>query len=88
MTVSEPTGNAVVFSVQVPPDRVQVPSDVLLPTLKLTVPVGVPDVAVTVAFSATDWPDVDELGVAVTVVVVLTELDVTVTVTAVEVDAG
>ena len=76
-----------VFSVQVPLASVQVPRVVLL-TVKVIVPVGVPEVAVTVAFNATVAPWVTELGVAVTVVVVLTELDVTVTLTAVEVDVG
>ena len=49
-----------------------VPS-VLLPSLKVTVPVGVPEpgvLAVTVAVKVTDWPDLEGLSEETTIVVV------------------
>jgi hypothetical protein len=65
--------------VQVPLDKVQLPS-VVEPFLKVTMPVGVPPLEVTLAFNATEAPNAAELGVAVTVVVVEAALTVTLTV--------
>jgi hypothetical protein len=68
VTVSEPTGSAVVANEHVPLARVQLPSDVL-PLVKVTVPVALDEV--TVAFRLTLLPKVVDDGVAVTVVVVV-----------------
>ncbi len=49
-----------------------VPS-VLLPSLKMTVPMGVPEpgiLAVTVAVKVTDWPDLEGLSEETTIVAV------------------
>ncbi len=61
---------------QVPLDRVQLPS-VVEPFLKVTVPVGVPPLEVTVAFNATEAPNDALVGVAVTAVVVVSVVMVT-----------
>jgi hypothetical protein len=45
-----------------------VPS-VVLPSLKVTVPVGVAEVPVTVAVNVTDWPESDGFKLEVNVVV-------------------
>lgn len=42
----------------------------VVPSTNVTVPVGLPGVAVTVAVKVTCWPEVIVLGLAVTVVVV------------------
>lgn len=72
---------------QEPLDNGQLPS-VVEEYVNVTVPVGVPLLAVTVAFRVTVAPAVAELGLAVTDVVVLTDPLVTVTLTAVDVDVG
>jgi len=59
---------------------VQLPMAVV-PTAKLTLPVAVPLLAVTVAFNVTVWPTTAGLGVAVTLVVVVAVDEVTVTLT-------
>ena len=87
MTVSVPTGNAVVAKEHVPLESVQLPNDVL-PLVKVTVPVAVPLEALTVAFRLTLVPYVVEDGVGVTVVVVVAVPLVTVTLVAVDVDVG
>ena len=64
-----------------PPDKVPVPSDAT-PSLKVTVPVGVPDagdVAETVAVKVTDCPNTLGLSEGATVVVVAPWLTVCVT---------
>ena len=77
---SLPTANVEVLMLAVPVEsRAAVPS-VVLPSLKVTVPVGTPELgatATTVAVKVTDWLDDAGLGDAVTVVVVLAWLTVT-----------
>jgi hypothetical protein len=65
------------------PDNVPVPMAVP-PSRKVTVPVGVPPVDVTVAVNVTDWPITDGFGEEVTVVVVSALFTVTWTVTSPE----
>ena len=80
--VSVPTGSAVVLKLALPPLRVAVPRTVV-PTLNVTVPVGVPkpdELGATVAVKVTDWPNTEDVGAAVTEVVVLPELTVSVVV--------
>ena len=61
-----------------PPERVLVANDVA-PSLKVTVPVGVPEpgaLALTVAVKVTDWPKTEGLDEEATAVVVLSLLTV------------
>ena len=51
------------------PSRVEVPK-VVLPSLKVTVPVGVPPLEVTAAVKVTDWLNTEGLAEELTVVVV------------------
>jgi len=74
-----PTGRAVVTRVAIPmPFTVPLPRAVL-PAVKLTVPVGVPPLLVTVAVSVTLCPEVLVGGMAVTLVVVLATVTLWVT---------
>ena len=53
------------------PEALSVPvPKVFAPSLKVTVPVGVPAAEVTVAVKVTAWPKTEELTLAVTLVVV------------------
>ena len=68
----------VVVKVAVPPDNVPVPS-VVVPSLKVTVPVGLPlpgATALTVAVKVTDWPNAEGFAEEASVVVVLALLTV------------
>jgi hypothetical protein len=61
-----------VVRLAVPPERFALPR-VVVPSLKVTVPVGVPlpgAITLTVAFRVTDWFNADGFGVAVRAVVV------------------
>src|SRR5438067_9897795 len=74
----EATERAEVTKVATLPLRLLVASAVA-PSLKVTVPVGVPtpgETAATVAVKVTDWPDTDGLVEEVSVVVVLAALTV------------
>src|SRR2546427_3472944 len=76
------TERAAVLNVAWPPLSVPGPS-VVAPSLKVTVPVGVPapgETALTVAVRVTDWPNTEELVEEATVVVELAWLTVWVTV--------
>jgi len=64
-----PTARAEVVKVAVPADSVPVPST-LAPSRKLTLPVGVPPVPMTVAVNVTDCPERDGFGDDPRVVVV------------------
>ena len=67
-----------VLKVALPPLRLPVPS-VVAPSLKVTVPVGVPapgETALTVAVKVTDWPETDGLAEELTEAVVLAGLTV------------
>lgn len=66
--------------VQAPPESVQEPR-AEVPTAKLTEPVAVPLLAVTVALTTTASPTTAGLGVAVTLVVVVAVPEVMVTLT-------
>jgi len=66
---SLPTGRLEVVKLAVPPLSVPLPSTVL-PFLNVTVPVGVPLAALTVAVKVTDWPEVIVAAEAASVVVV------------------
>ena len=79
-----PWGGVKVKIATPPAFSVAVPS-VAVPLRKVTVPAGVPRVAVTVAVSVSVWPTVSEVGAALRVVVVS---GVTVTVTGAELDAA
>ena len=74
MIECEPTASVLIVNIAWPePSRVPVPR-VLEPSLKVTVPVGVPApglFAVTVAVKVTDCPDTDGLAEELTNVVVL-----------------
>ncbi len=61
-------GSAVVFRLATPPDKVPMPSDVA-PLVNVTVPVGVPELEVTVAVSVTLEPLVALVGAVSAVVV-------------------
>jgi hypothetical protein len=77
---SLPTGRVVVLKVATPPLSVPVPS-VVLPSVKVTVPVGVPapgELALTVAVSVTAWPKTAEVGEVLSAVVVAARLTVSV----------
>ena len=74
----DPTVSKEVLKVAWPELRVAVPN-VAAPSLKVTVPVGVPvpgAVAVTVAVKVTDWPKTEGLTEEATAVVVLALLTV------------
>jgi hypothetical protein len=74
-----------VVRLAVPPERFALPR-VVVPSLNVTVPIGVPlpgAITLTVAFRVTDWFKTDGFGVAVSAVVV--EGTFTVCVTAVDV---
>src|SRR5262249_59299478 len=69
--VGGPRARAEVVNVALPPESVPVPN-VVAPSLKVTVPVGVPApgaVALTVAVKVTPWPDTEGLSEEVTAVV-------------------
>jgi hypothetical protein len=66
---SVPTGREVVVKLAFPPDNVPVPNTVV-PSVKVTVPVGMVVGEVTVAVSFTDCPDVEGFREDVRVVVV------------------
>ena len=70
-----PTLNAEVFKLAAPDETAPVPS-VVAPSLKITVPVGEPAIAATLTVKVTDWPNVLEVGTAVSVVVVVATLTV------------
>ena len=82
MIVCPPALSADVESVATPPDSVPVPR-VAVPSLNVTVPVGVPVPEVTVAVNVTDCPNV--LGFADDVSAVVVHAALTVCVTAVDV---
>ncbi len=63
----EPAVNAVVLNVAVVPDKVPFPRFVV-PSKKVTLPVGVPDATETVAVKVTFWPTVDGFADEVTAV--------------------
>lgn len=68
-----PIARAVVVSVAAPPDNVPVPR-VLAPSLKVTVPVAVPDpgaTAATVAVNVNDCPELDGLVPLVSAIAVV-----------------
>src|SRR5581483_11874078 len=76
------TAKAAVVNVAEPPESVAVPS-VVVPSRKVTVPLGVPvpgATAVTVAVKVTPWPNTEGLTEEVTVVVLLACLTVCVSV--------
>ena len=78
MIECEPTANAEVVNVAVPPDTVPVPR-VVVPSRKVTVPVGLPApgaTGATVAVKVTDCPNTDGLADEATVVVVVALLTV------------
>jgi hypothetical protein len=57
-----------------PPLSVPVPR-IVVPSVKVTVPLGVPEpLGVTVAVNVTDWPKTELVGEATTLVVVVPEL--------------
>lgn len=58
MIECDPTARVDVVSIALPPLSVPVPRAVV-PSLNVTVPVGVPDVAVTVAVKVTAWSKAD-----------------------------
>ena len=73
MIACEPTERLLVVSVALPPLSVAEPS-VVVPSMKVTVPVVVPlpgAAAVTVAVNVTDWPNTEGFAEAVTTVLVL-----------------
>ena len=63
----DPTVSVDVVNIALPPLSVPVPS-VVVPSLNVTVPVGVPDVAATVAVKVTAWPNVEGFSEDATVV--------------------
>jgi len=78
----EPAVSVEVMRVATPPDMVLVASGVA-PSLKVTVPVGVPDpgaTALTVAVKVTGWPNTEGVREVARAVVVLALLTVCVTV--------
>ena len=66
-----PSKNEELDNVHELPESVQLPR-VLVPSMKFTVPVGVPLVLVTFAINVTDWPKTEGFALEVRAVVVLT----------------
>src|ERR1700680_876630 len=66
-----PLASVDVLKVALPAERAPVPM-IVVPSLNVTVPVGVPEVALTVAVKVTGWPKVDGFNEEARVVVVAT----------------